>query len=163
MFMISMLINIMFMSLSHPLSMGVTLILQTLIVALWSGKMMKTFWMSYVLAITMLSGMLVLFIYMSSMASNEKFKSKPTLLLIIALFLIMSLLMTMLTNKILISNNYWGLDLKTVKSSELMALNKIFISKTNLLTMMIVIYLLLTMVVSTHLVNISEGPLRMKI
>nr|YP_004891575.1 NADH dehydrogenase subunit 6 [Phalera flavescens]AEB71587.1 NADH dehydrogenase subunit 6 [Phalera flavescens] len=73
--MIIMLSIIMFF-MNNPLSMGLMILMQTLLICLLSGMMIKTYWFSYILFLTFLGGLLVLFIYVSSIASNELFNMK---------------------------------------------------------------------------------------
>nr|QDI93333.1 NADH dehydrogenase subunit 6 [Roburocoris exiguus] len=155
--------NMMFFFMNHPMSMGLILIIQTVIMGIISGMLMKTFWMSYILLITMLSGMLVLFVYMSSVASNEKFKNKTSLWVMFTASSIMSMLFLLLNNKMIIKNNYSGVEMLCLKTNEMFQMNKMFNLENSMITIMLVLYLLFTMIVSTHLVNISEGPMRMKI
>nr|AWN56260.1 NADH dehydrogenase subunit 6 [Euschistus heros] len=74
------LLSMMMMWMNHPLSMGLILILQTIMIAMIAGFMAKSFFFSYIITIIMLSGALVLFIYMASVASNEKFNSHVKLM-----------------------------------------------------------------------------------
>jgi NADH-ubiquinone oxidoreductase chain 6 len=62
-----------FIALGHPISIAVTLILHTLIVGGLTGILSNNFWFSYILFLVFLGGVLVLFIYMTRLASNEKF------------------------------------------------------------------------------------------
>nr|UPL66060.1 NADH dehydrogenase subunit 6 [Cyrtorhinus sp.] len=163
MIMMLMTMNIMFFFMNHPLSMGLILIIQTLLISLMSGMMMKSFWMSYILTITMLSGMLVLFIYMSSIASNEKFKNKKILWMCFMLMMIMTSMFLFLEKKMIIKNNYLGMEMSSIKMSEILFLNKMFMAKNMMITILMVIYLFISMIVSTSLINISEGPMRLKI
>jgi NADH-ubiquinone oxidoreductase chain 6 len=67
--------------------MGLVLLIQTLIVALLTGVLASSFWFSYILFLVFLGGMLVLFIYVTRLASNEMFSiSAKSLLLTGALF-----------------------------------------------------------------------------
>ena len=50
--------------------MGLTLLIQTILVSIISGLITKTFWFSYILFLVFLGGILVLFIYVTSLASN---------------------------------------------------------------------------------------------
>nr|QDI94086.1 NADH dehydrogenase subunit 6 [Leucophoroptera quadrimaculata] len=154
--------NMLFLFTNHPMSMGLTLILQTLIMSLISGLIMKTFWMSYILLITMLSGMLILFIYMSSMAPNEKFKNKMSIWMMSLMLTMVVILSLFLLNKMIIKNNYAGMEMSLNNLNEIYLLNKMFMKNNMYITIMMVVYLLLTMISSTHLINISEGPLRIK-
>nr|DAA06218.1 TPA_exp: truncated NADH dehydrogenase subunit 6 [Drosophila persimilis] len=65
--------SIIFLNMIHPLAMGLTLLIQTIFICLISGLMTKSFWYSYILFLIFLGGMLVLFIYVTSLASNEMF------------------------------------------------------------------------------------------
>nr|YP_010373782.1 NADH dehydrogenase subunit 6 [Malcus setosus]UPI55283.1 NADH dehydrogenase subunit 6 [Malcus setosus] len=142
-------LSMLFMFMKHPLSMGITIIMQTIIVAITIGETMKSFWFSYIIMIIMLSGMMVLFIYMASIASNEKMKFSNKLMFMTFIMLIMS-------------NNmvYW---MELDKNWMVMSMNMLFNSITMMLTMSIVSYLFLCMMIISKIVNINEGPLRMKI
>nr|UPL66086.1 NADH dehydrogenase subunit 6 [Idiostolus sp.] len=144
--------------LNHPLSMGLILILQSLIMALLIGVIMENFWFSYILLIIMMSGMLVLFIYMASVASNEKFYFSMKLLYT-SFFLLIMLIINIYYNEYLELENS---NININNKMEIVMLNKLFNGMTMLLTMMMVLYLFFTMIVVTNIVNMTEGPLRMK-
>lgn len=69
----------MFIFLNHPLSIGIILILQTFLFSFFAGIIMPSFWYSYILILIFLGGLLILFIYVSSIASNEQILNKPLL------------------------------------------------------------------------------------
>nr|YP_010535269.1 NADH dehydrogenase subunit 6 [Megacopta cribriella]UYA97730.1 NADH dehydrogenase subunit 6 [Megacopta cribriella]UYA97743.1 NADH dehydrogenase subunit 6 [Megacopta cribriella] len=146
-FMVSLSIIMMFMK--HPLSMGLTLILQTIMVAIITGMMIKTFLFSYILMIIMISGALVLFIYMASIASNEKFESS-----------IKSSIMFLMINVIVITGsvNYMSMN---KQDQILMTLSKMFNNEA-LMTMLMIMFLMFSMIVVSSIASIKEGPLRMK-
>nr|YP_009492414.1 NADH dehydrogenase subunit 6 [Lygus pratensis]AHN95683.1 NADH dehydrogenase subunit 6 [Lygus rugulipennis]AWI69716.1 NADH dehydrogenase subunit 6 [Lygus pratensis] len=152
-------VSFMMILMKHPLSMGILLIIQTLLTSVMTGMLMNTFWMSYILLISMLSGMLVLFIYMSSIASNEKFINKMSMWMLMSLTTLSGLLFLFLEEKMIIKNNYLSMEMM----NEMFILNKMFNMENMYLIMMLVSYLLLTMIVSTWLVSIFEGPMRLKI
>nr|UPL65956.1 NADH dehydrogenase subunit 6 [Mystilus priamus] len=156
---IMMSINIMMMFMKHPLSMGMLLIIQSMCVSMITGLMMNSFWMSYILLITMLSGMLVLFIYMSSIASNEKFMINITLWLALTFTLVLSSWFLFLKEKMIIKNNYLSME---ILNYDLFPMNKMFDPKNMYIIILMVSYLLFTMITSTHLISIFEGPMRMK-
>nr|YP_009466100.1 NADH dehydrogenase subunit 6 [Pentatomidae sp. GM-2014]AIW65014.1 NADH dehydrogenase subunit 6 [Pentatomidae sp. GM-2014] len=136
----------------HPLSLGLTLILQTLMIATITGYMMKSFFFSYIIIIIMLSGTLVLFIYMASVASNEKFNSPVKLMISsLILFLIMLCLMINYNNMYIMNQIY---------TNEIMSLIKMFSMSITHLTLMVMFYLLMTMIVVSNIAKVSEGPLR---
>nr|YP_010626165.1 NADH dehydrogenase subunit 6 [Dybowskyia reticulata]WBK03000.1 NADH dehydrogenase subunit 6 [Dybowskyia reticulata] len=146
--------SLILMTLNHPLSMGFILIIQTLIMSSIIGYMMESFLFSYIIIIIMLSGALVLFIYMASIASNEKFKS-PVKNSIISLFImIITLLYLTIKNNIYVNNMSY--------TNECISLIKIFNTMTSQMTLLMIIYLLITMIVVSNVAKTNKGPLRMK-
>nr|YP_011009655.1 NADH dehydrogenase subunit 6 [Hygia lativentris]WPV77647.1 NADH dehydrogenase subunit 6 [Hygia lativentris] len=143
-----------FMWLNHPVSMGLIIIMQTLMVALIVGLHLSSFFFSYIIMIIMISGMLVLFIYMASMASNEKFYMSMKMMILSVMIILMGIFM---------QTNYMNNEMKLVLTSistEKLSLHMLF-NKMKYITMLMVSYLLFTMMTISFIVNISEGPLRM--
>ena len=60
--------------LTHPLSIGVTLLVLVIVISLIIGIFYSTLWVSYATILILLGGLLVIFIYVSLLASNEVFK-----------------------------------------------------------------------------------------
>nr|UPL65763.1 NADH dehydrogenase subunit 6 [Physomerus sp.] len=150
-------LSFIFMWLKHPISMGITIIVQTMMMAMLTGLIMKSFWFSYIVMITMLSGMLVLFIYMASVASNEKLQMSNKLISLTVLMLLLSMMAQLMTE------NYEDeLMSSQTMTTETLSLNSLMNMKFKNITMMMVMYLLFTMITVSHIVNITEGPLRMK-
>nr|WRO45309.1 NADH dehydrogenase subunit 6 [Leptoglossus occidentalis] len=149
-------LSFIFIWLNHPISMGITIIAQTLIVAMITGLSLGSFWYSYIIMITMLSGMLVLFIYMASVASNEKFFTSIKLMFLTVSFMILGLIIQL--NSEFSDNEF--LNILTSTPTEIISLNNLFNCKLKLLTMTLVMYLFFTMITVSFIVNISEGPLR---
>nr|AVJ52572.1 NADH dehydrogenase subunit 6 [Diolcus variegatus] len=147
---------ILFLWLKHPLSMGMILILQTMIIAITSGVMLNNFFFSYIIVIIMLSGALVLFIYMASVASNEKFKTPFTMMATFtSTFMISMLFINYFTEQ-----GEYPENNNTVWS--VIPLMKLFNTLSAYLTMTMIFYLLMTMIIVSYIASNSEGPLRMK-
>nr|YP_010222547.1 NADH dehydrogenase subunit 6 [Dalpada cinctipes]UCC45971.1 NADH dehydrogenase subunit 6 [Dalpada cinctipes] len=146
--------SLILMSLKHPLSLGLILILQTLMMATITGYILKSFFFSYIIIIIMLSGTLVLFIYMASIASNEKFKLSFYLMVFSFIMFLLIMHMFMNYNTIYFSEQMY--------CSEPISLMKMFNMSIAQLTMVTILYLLLTMIVVSNIAKVSEGPLRMK-
>nr|YP_010535256.1 NADH dehydrogenase subunit 6 [Megacopta centronubila]UYA97704.1 NADH dehydrogenase subunit 6 [Megacopta centronubila]UYA97717.1 NADH dehydrogenase subunit 6 [Megacopta centronubila] len=145
-------IAMMMMFMKHPLSMGFMLILQTLVVAMITGMIMKSFMMSYIIMIIMLSGALVLFIYMASVASNEKFQTSVKMFF---MFIMSSMMSYFMMNK----TSGWG---GYSEMMEMKSFTKLFNSMSASMTIMMMLYLLFTMIVVSNIADINKGPLRMK-
>uniref|UniRef100_A0AAU7YTJ9 NADH dehydrogenase subunit 6 n=1 Tax=Rhopalus nigricornis TaxID=3151526 RepID=A0AAU7YTJ9_9HEMI len=147
-----------FMWLKHPISMGITIIMQTLTICMITGLILGTFWFSYLIMITMLSGMLVLFIYMASVASNEKFFSSMKLIMFSMLMIMTGVVMEI--NEMYVDNEF--MKTQTSISMESISLTSMFNMKFKFITMTMVMFLFFTMFTVSLIVNISEGPLRVK-
>nr|YP_011010404.1 NADH dehydrogenase subunit 6 [Metrocoris inthanon]WPW47019.1 NADH dehydrogenase subunit 6 [Metrocoris inthanon] len=154
--MITALSTMMIMS-QHPLSMGFNLILLTLILSMSMNLFMKYSWYSYILILVMLGGMLVLFMYMASVASNEimKFSLKmvmsPLMVVIISFFLLKNEMMTNI-----------NMIIPTIENQQTFSMMKLFNSKSMIITILLAMYLLITMIYVIFIVNVFEGPMRKK-
>nr|AVN68331.1 NADH dehydrogenase subunit 6 [Ectobius sp. Z254C] len=156
---INMIISFMFTQMKHPLAMGLTLLIQTIIMSMISGMMSKNFWFSYILFLIFLGGMLILFIYVTSLASNEMFNTSTGMIIMIMLLIPIMMLMT---------KNYWSeLNLYNQESMNFLVnsnlsttLIKLYNHPTNLITIMLASYLFLTLIIVVKITNIFKGPLR---
>nr|YP_010836074.1 NADH dehydrogenase subunit 6 [Evacanthus bivittatus]QKO00208.1 NADH dehydrogenase subunit 6 [Evacanthus acuminatus]QWC53806.1 NADH dehydrogenase subunit 6 [Evacanthus heimianus]WGC90090.1 NADH dehydrogenase subunit 6 [Evacanthus bivittatus] len=141
--------------LKNPMSMGLMLLLQTLIMILFMNKILTSSWFVMITFLMMIGGLLIIISYMSSISSNEKFKFNLNLTLIL-IFLIVYL-DEMFENQI---NEMQ--DLIFMKSIEQISMIKLYNNKTFLMTILLVNYLLLTMIVISKIVKHYKGPLRSK-
>nr|UOU85289.1 NADH dehydrogenase subunit 6 [Compsobata cibaria] len=160
-------LSIIFMQMNHPLAMGLMLLIQTMVICLMTGLMAKTFWFSYILFLVFLGGMLVLFIYVTSLASNEmfSFSMKLTINSLIMLFLmiIMSLIVdkTMLVNFLTNNDMSSNINYYTFYNENSLNLNKLYNYPTNLITLLLMNYLLITLIAIVKITKLFHGPLRM--
>nr|QZK22036.1 NADH dehydrogenase subunit 6 [Amitermes sp. QLD_171] len=148
--------SLMFTQMKHPLAMGLMLLIQTTMVCLISGTMYSSFWFSYILFMIMIGGMLVLFMYMTSLASNEMFS--PSNKMLMATLTLLPILMYMMPA---VTNN------KEMKMYDAMMENEILTTTTVMynqmmgtMTTLLVLYMLLTLIVVVNIINVSKGPLR---
>nr|YP_010621055.1 NADH dehydrogenase subunit 6 [Protagonista lugubris]WAX39438.1 NADH dehydrogenase subunit 6 [Protagonista lugubris] len=152
--------SMMFSQMIHPLALGLMLLIQTIIMCMMSGMLSQSFWFSYILFLMFLGGMLVLFIYITSLASNEMFyMSTKMLMMMLLMFMLLSMFMNMnvmINNtEIMIHENIYN------KENEMMnSLMKLYNQPTNLITIMLASYLFLTLIVVVNITNIYKGPLR---
>nr|UFZ13395.1 NADH dehydrogenase subunit 6 [Madachauliodes sp.] len=161
----NLLMSLNFTLMTHPLSMGMMLLTQTILISLITGTISQTFWFSYILFLIMLGGMLVLFIYMTSLASNEKFNTSIMLIMINILFISLSIyLITLLDNftniysTLTFDMNNWN-NLINLQENKL-ELIKLYNFPLMNLTLLLVNYLFLTMIIIVKITNINYGPLR---
>jgi len=164
----NLIIRTLFSLIKHPLAIGLILMVQTTLICISTGFLTKTFWFSYVLFLIFLGGILVLFIYITSLASNEIFNFKRYIYFIILYFLFLRILIFYFFDKTLIisyfSNNEINslIDIKTFSLENSIILNKIYNFPINLITILLMVYLFLTLIAAVKITNVFEGPLRPK-
>nr|WGO58104.1 NADH dehydrogenase subunit 6 [Rhabdoblatta saussurei] len=155
---ISTLLALTFTQMNHPLAMGLILLIQTVMITIITGMLTQSFWFSYILFLIFLGGMLVLFIYVTSLASNEMFSISTKMFLFmlfmipimgLILYKINPMLMNQETTNYMIHNNMTS-----------MSLIKLYNLPTSIITIMLASYLFLTLIVVVKITNIFKGPLR---
>uniref|UniRef100_UPI003001692A NADH dehydrogenase subunit 6 n=1 Tax=Tachina sobria TaxID=3118448 RepID=UPI003001692A len=157
--------NMVFLNMKHPLAMGLILLIQTTLISLTLGLMSKTFWFSYILFLVFIGGMLVLFIYVTSLASNEMFSFSIKLMMIsmLIIFIMMTSMYfldkTMLMQyKNLEMNSIYNMNSYIMENS--LSLNKLYNYPTNILTILLMNYLLITLIAVVKITKLFKGPLR---
>nr|APX40132.1 NADH dehydrogenase subunit 6 [Chaetocnema arida] len=141
----------------HPMSYGLTLLIQTIEISMITGMLNYNFWYSYILFLIMIGGLLILFIYMTSIASNEKFKFNLNMIIMMILMLIFTLYM----------NNYYQMMMEYPNMfNEYMnmfnSFNKYMNFPNFMLTMIMMIYLFITLILVVKITKSKYGPLRQK-
>nr|AQP27369.1 NADH dehydrogenase subunit 6 [Pericapritermes nitobei] len=148
--------SLMFTQMKHPLAMGLMLLLQTTMICVISGTMYSSFWFSYILFMIMIGGMLVLFMYMTSLASNEMFSPSNKMLLTAVLILpAMTMIMPTVTNNKEMSNHNMMMENEITSTTTVM-----YNQMMGIMTTLLVLYMLLTLIVVVNIINVSKGPLR---
>nr|YP_010371924.1 NADH dehydrogenase subunit 6 [Peleteria iavana]UOX27104.1 NADH dehydrogenase subunit 6 [Peleteria iavana] len=157
--------NMIFLNMKHPLAMGLILLIQTTLVSLMTGLSTKSFWFSYILFLVFIGGMLVLFIYVTSLASNEMFSFSMKLVMIsLMIMLIMMICFYFMDKNMLIQ--YKNLEMNSINkmnsyiSENSLSLNKLYNYPTNILTILLMNYLLITLIAVVKITKLFKGPLR---
>nr|YP_007316724.1 NADH dehydrogenase subunit 6 [Chondracris rosea]ADA63676.1 NADH dehydrogenase subunit 6 [Chondracris rosea] len=158
-------LNINFIKLSHPMSMMLFIILQTFLVGLMTGTMMESFWLSYILFLTFLGGMLVLFIYITSIASNEMFQPKSITMITTLTMWILIMLSLIMLDMMMFMDFFKNTETMNINNSinyqeMTMSLEKLYNKPTFIITMMMMIYLFLALLAVVKITNINQGPIR---
>nr|ASY98077.1 NADH dehydrogenase subunit 6 [Brunneria borealis] len=157
---LSLMTSLIFLFMNHPLSMGFILFIQSILLCLISGYLAPSFWFSYILLLIFLGGMLVLFMYVTSLASNELFyySNKITFIILITPIILISL------NYININyhmNMYESMENNiNLTTNSINMLLKMYNKPINMITIMIASYLFLTLIAVVKIINIFKGPLR---
>nr|YP_010502898.1 NADH dehydrogenase subunit 6 [Nephotettix malayanus]UXD78675.1 NADH dehydrogenase subunit 6 [Nephotettix malayanus] len=141
--------------LKTPMSMGVLLLIQTILSTLILAKIMDSSWVPMIMFLMFIGGLLILFMYMSSIASNEKFSPKM-------MIFIMFMIMMILPLEELMTEMHSENSLMISISKESISMVKIYNKKTLMMTVLLFMYMFLTMIVVTKIIKIYKGPLRAK-
>nr|QYC35777.1 NADH dehydrogenase subunit 6 [Vibidia duodecimguttata] len=152
----------MMMIMKHPLSLGFTILVHTILTCMIMGMMSMNYWFSYILILVMIGGLLVLFIYMTSIASNEKFKFNNYLLFIIMMMIMLSLMMYYKSSSFFM---YTNLNNELLTQFELninfkMNMTKFLNFPNSNMFMLIIFYLLIAMIAIVKITKLNFGPLR---
>nr|YP_010627184.1 NADH dehydrogenase subunit 6 [Syritta vitripennis]WBK26888.1 NADH dehydrogenase subunit 6 [Syritta vitripennis] len=163
---LTLIFSFIFMQMNHPITMGLLLLIQTILICCITGLMTKSFWFSYILFLIFVGGMLVLFIYMTSLASNEMFSisMKMTTISLITFFILLTTILFM--DKLLVlfnSSNNEVISISNLNSyiqENTLNLNKLYNYPNNMVTILLINYLLITLIATVKITKLFHGPLR---
>nr|ASY98449.1 NADH dehydrogenase subunit 6 [Sinomiopteryx grahami] len=156
----SLMLSMIFLFMNHPLSMGVILLFQTILMSFISGLMSINFWFSYILLLIYIGGMLILFMYVTSLASNEMFSYSNKILFLLSI--IPMIIILIFFYKINFTTNFYenmenSINLYLYKNIFLL---KMYNQPINMMTIMLASYLFLTLIAVVKIIYIHKGPLR---
>nr|YP_009967234.1 NADH dehydrogenase subunit 6 [Diaphanes citrinus]QEO18996.1 NADH dehydrogenase subunit 6 [Diaphanes citrinus] len=149
-----------FTFMKHPMSMGLILLISSTMISITTSMMGINSWLSYILFLIMVGGMLILFVYMTSVASNEIFKYNNNLFK-----MIMSIVfLYFLVNKETLLNFLMFNNKDSSQFEHQNNLSMILLKYLSFPSMMIwltlIIYLLFTMIAVVKITTLKYGPLR---
>nr|YP_009346104.1 NADH dehydrogenase subunit 6 [Ornithodoros zumpti]AMX74180.1 NADH dehydrogenase subunit 6 [Ornithodoros zumpti]UYB78779.1 NADH dehydrogenase subunit 6 [Ornithodoros zumpti] len=139
----SIIIMMSFFASLHPISMIMTMILMTIYISFNIYLYLKTSWLPFIIILLMLGGMLVIFLYITSLTPNKKFnfKSGPFILFLpLCLFFPKSNFLPSAINKMDIFN--------------------IFNQNNIMFLIIMMLYLILALLVIMSLILASFSPLK---
>uniref|UniRef100_A0AAU7YTQ0 NADH-ubiquinone oxidoreductase chain 6 n=2 Tax=Cheilosia TaxID=173981 RepID=A0AAU7YTQ0_9MUSC len=163
---LTLMFSFIFMQMNHPLSMGMMLLIQTIMICCISGLMTKSFWFSYILFLIFIGGMLVLFIYVTSLASNEMFSFSMKMSMIMVINLIIMIFIIFFMDKMILMFNSMNNEMSSIINinsyitENSLNLNKLYNYPTNMITIMLINYLLITLIATVKITKLFYGPLR---
>nr|AXS66058.1 NADH dehydrogenase subunit 6 [Cucujoidea sp. 42 KM-2017] len=141
----------------HPLALGMMILIQTFFISIFMNSIFLNFWYSYIILLVMIGGLLILFIYMTSIASNEKFKMNYKIFFTTMTLALLELMFFNLNSNL--SMNEFTLSMKEKSNLNLSLISfhnypnsKIFIFS--------IIYLLITLIILVKICLNQKGPLR---
>nr|YP_010170678.1 NADH dehydrogenase subunit 6 [Pyrops candelaria]ACH42497.1 NADH dehydrogenase subunit 6 [Pyrops candelaria]QRZ60685.1 NADH dehydrogenase subunit 6 [Pyrops candelaria] len=144
----------------HPLSMGFMLMVQTTMLCLNQSTISKTPWYMYVMFLTTVGGLMIMFMYMASIASNEKFKLSIKMMMVWTMMTMMTMMMTNIDLTMECMYKMTEMKMQSTEMSEEKSTSKFFMMNKMNITMMMMMILILTMVSVTNISSTFEGPLK---
>lgn len=153
--MIIIIFNFIFIKTKNPLIIGLILICQTIVITLILGKINITFWISFIIFLVFIGGILILFIYVISLLNNNNIKFinfKYIILYIIILILIYNYNYNN-NNEIIIFKNIIHFN-----NENSLNLIKIYNIPNIIINFLIIIYLFIIIIVTSKITNMNKGP-----
>nr|YP_010490445.1 NADH dehydrogenase subunit 6 [Ibla cumingi]UWM12931.1 NADH dehydrogenase subunit 6 [Ibla cumingi] len=148
--------NLGFLITFHPLAMIFVLIAQSILSSMAIYHMTQFPWFSYTITLVFLGGMLIIFTYMSNIASNELFKPNLKMLIPSVLVVLSILLMKMPSQNFAPDSKL----LHMKQTSELM-ISKPFAFSILPLTLLMGFYIIVTLLAVVKISKMHQGPLRL--
>jgi len=134
---------------SNPLSIGVTLLFSVITMSILLGFLRRSMWVSYTLILVLVGGLLVVFIYVALLASNELFETiSLTQWMLLLTFIVgfFSIYYRALTSEV-ISESSNQLEFLAWGETAVQWLNAFYSSELGTLTLFLAFYLLFTLIV----------------
>lgn len=141
----------------HPLSIGCALLIETILASLTCRLNIRTYLLSYILFLIFIGGILILFIYISRIASNEKFNIFNLLSIIIIIIIRILIVIKLRLN---FEYNLYNENISSLELNSNLTINKLYSIPSGILTLIIVIYLLFTLIVVSNIIGNKFSPLR---
>lgn len=151
----------MFPLLNHPLSIGLNILILTILFSVSISIEISNTWISYALVLVLLGGLLVIFIYVSLLASNELFKSNNYTFILISSVVFLFTLFFLLTNLHEFSSrssNFRPFQDLNLQNYEW--LSQLYSLELWSLTSLLIIYLLLTLIAVVRITKNDFSSLR---
>nr|QBZ38170.1 NADH dehydrogenase subunit 6 [Purohita sinica] len=146
--------------LKHPISLGSILMIQSIFTSMNMIMMTKNSWYSMILFISFSSGMMIMFMYMASISSNEKFKSSIKMFKLVLIMILMIMLLNLDWN-LLFEYKINEQNISIQENEEKISMIKtLSFNKINL-TIMLTVTILIVLVSISNLINSFEGPLKL--
>lgn len=158
-FFINLLISITLIYSKSPLKSNLIILFQTILISIIINLINKTSWISFIIFILYVRGLIIIFLYISRIAFNELNINKNFKLLILLTILI---LLIILKFKSLFIKENFNFENKYIFEDNKYFIN-IFIIPNNLIIYFIILILFFILILVIWLLKNKKGPLRQKI
>nr|YP_010600879.1 NADH dehydrogenase subunit 6 [Cacopsylla jukyungi]WAL33209.1 NADH dehydrogenase subunit 6 [Cacopsylla jukyungi] len=141
---------------SHPISFGIILLSQTMLLSICSRLLSNSSWISLTLFLVMIGGLMILFLYITSICSNKKPNfTKPTLFQLMWMF---SMIYFISNFEMSLPLNQF-LNLKDLFNLEFI---KLFLPLNMFSSNFMFLYLLIMLIIMIEILSLNKGPMRKK-
>nr|YP_009501980.1 NADH dehydrogenase subunit 6 [Russelliana solanicola]AWU49061.1 NADH dehydrogenase subunit 6 [Russelliana solanicola] len=144
-------------SINHPLPLGFALLTQTILICLTTRVMTSSSWVPLTLFLIMVGGLMVIFMYITSICSNKKFNYLSMLMPL--WYFSLPLVYLLWTTTIIQFEMNDSMHTKDLFNMEFI---KMFMSLNTTSSNFMFIYLLIMLIIMINLMTIKKGPLRKK-
>nr|UBA14482.1 NADH dehydrogenase subunit 6 [Diaphorina citri] len=140
---------------STPISLGLLILIQTFILSVISRIISMSSWIPMSIFLIMVGGLMILFMYMTSISSNVQFKNLDMKLPV--MYTILSLPVFLITpTQLSMSDNFQLLDNINFDFF------KLFLPLNIYMSMFMFIYLLTALIIFINMMTLTKGPMRKK-
>nr|UJG45238.1 NADH dehydrogenase subunit 6 [Lepidostoma hirtum] len=159
-------LNFFILFLTHPFIITISMIFLTFMMSMIIGMMNFSFWLTYLMFLIFISGLLILFIYISSLTPNKIFYfNKIKMIMFFTLILMIFTLLKININFLnLEMQNFYTLNnfffYKNLENS--LFFTNLFNNNELYLTLIMMFFLLFTLIVTIKISNFLSGPMRIK-
>nr|ACA49831.1 NADH dehydrogenase subunit 6 [Phrynus sp. 1 SEM-2008] len=139
-----------FYMIHHPMILSIILIMISLSVAFLLPLFSNFSWSSYIISLILIGAMLIIFIYLASLAPNEIFISynKTTFIMLSTSIFFLSFIIP---------------SPPSLSQPNLNLLTQLFFSQGMFLILILAVFLLITMIAVVKITSLPEGPLKSKL
>nr|YP_009480519.1 NADH dehydrogenase subunit 6 [Cryptopygus terranovus]APX54991.1 NADH dehydrogenase subunit 6 [Cryptopygus terranovus] len=150
---LSFMISNLYLISSHPVMLMMLILIQATLICLISWLYLKFSWFAYILFLVFLGGLMVLFIYITSLASNELMKYD------LSSFTMAAVILFMVSTLVFFNWNGCSLDLMMFNKS-INYFSGMYSLPTFTLIGLTMIYLLFTLIVVVKVSNKFDAPIK---
>nr|QLY90120.1 NADH dehydrogenase subunit 6 [Athripsodes aterrimus] len=151
--------NLLLLFISSPLMIMMILIIQTIMLSLMIGIINKNFWFSYILFLIIIGGLMVLFLYMISLISNNLYKFNLIKMNMIILSILILNIWLYIKN-FNIMTDIKPMLMQMIETPYYASLMKMYNTYTLMIMILIMNYLFFALIITTKIINLPYGPLR---
>nr|AAS18915.1 NADH dehydrogenase subunit 6 [Achelia bituberculata] len=144
-----------------PLMLVILILMQTIMLSLMIFYTHMSFWMSYILILIFLGGMLVIFIYIASLSSNEKFNVSWNNYIYMIFFLMGTMIFMYCMNENNLISQIFNFN-KNLLFYQSDYVTNMYSFSMMLSTLFLALYLMITLFIIVKMSNMNKGPLRSK-